>query len=92
MPNRGSLTFCVHALGLLWRQTPDIMLSIIHHPRAKYYSTVTDEELDKPEYKPETGDVRLVFRGTVGELRALMKAQQLDLEIGLSDDAQPSDN
>ena len=92
MPYRGSLTGCINQLGIMWRQTPNVMLSIISHPRAKYYSTVTDAELASPEYKPETGDVRLVFRGTIGELRALMKAPQLDMDIGLPKDAQPSDN
>ena len=92
MSYRGSLTQCIHQLGAAWRNSPELYLSIINHPRAKYYSTCTDEELAKPEYQPETGDCRLVFRGTIRELAVFMNHPQTDLIKELSAHAPETNN
>ncbi|KKM90350.1 hypothetical protein LCGC14_1239450 [marine sediment metagenome] len=92
MSYRGSLTQCIHHLGILWRQNQHPYLSIISHPRAKYYSTCTDDELDKPQYQPETGDCRLVFRGTLRELAVFMSHPQTNMIKELSTHAPKTDN
>jgi len=79
MSYRGSLQQCLTYLGDTWTLKDIEFLSILCHPRAKYYSVETDQGLSKPEYKPDTGDVRLVFRGTRGELRVFMNHPQQDL-------------
>lgn len=76
---RGSLTQCITYMGDTWRMKDITFLSVICHPRAKYYSVCTDEQLEKPEYEPDTGEVRLVFRGSKRELAVFMDHPQADL-------------
>lgn len=76
---RGSLTQCISYLGDSWKMKDIPYLSIINHPRAKYYSVCTDEQLADPQYAPDTGDVRLVFRGSRRELAVFMDHPQADL-------------
>lgn len=79
MSYRGSLQQCLTYLGDVWATNNIQFLSIICHPRAKYYSVVTDEQLADPQYAPDTGDVRLVFRGTRRELAVFMNHPQQDM-------------
>lgn len=79
MSYRGSLQQCLTYLGDCWKVKDIQFLSIICHPRAKYYSVCTDEQLESPQYAPDTGDVRLVFRGTRRELAVFMDHPQQDL-------------
>lgn len=79
MAYRGSLTSCITYVGDAFAVRDIPALGIIHHPRAKYYSVVTQDELASPEYQPDTGDVRLVWYGTRKELRMFLLHPQADL-------------
>jgi hypothetical protein len=79
MAYHGSLTGCITALGDIWARSKPHYLAVIHHPRAKYYSVATDEDLANPQYKPEYGDQRLVLRCTLAELRSIMTTNQTNL-------------
>lgn len=79
MSYRGSLQQCLTYLGDCWAHKDIPFLSIICHPRAKYYSVCTDEQLESPQYAPDTGEVRLVFRGSRRELSVFMNHPQQDL-------------
>lgn len=92
MSYRGSLSQCINQLGLFWSTSQEQFCSILCHVAAKYYTVATDDELDNPIYKPETGDVRLVFRGTRRELAAFMKHPQLDLINDLLNATPPNHN
>ena len=79
MAYRGSLQQCITYLFDCWKTKDIDFLAIICHPRAKYYSVCTDEQLAKPEYEPDTGEVRLVFRGTQREMKVFLDHPQRDL-------------
>lgn len=86
MAYRGSLTQCITYVGDCFAIKDIVALAILHHPRAKYYSVATQEELASPDYAPETGDVRLVWHGTRKELSMFLLHPQADFFRGkLSD-------
>lgn len=79
MSYRGSLQQCITYMFDAWKFKPIDFLAIICHPRAKYYSVCTDEQLENPQYAPDTGEVRLVFRGSRRELAVFLDHPQRDL-------------
>ena len=79
MTFRGSLRGCILELAHQFDLGNYTILSIICNPRGKYYSVMTDSQLeDKPETE-ESSHMRLVFRGTQKELRTFCKYEQLQL-------------
>ncbi len=69
MSYRGSLTQCIDMLGSMYGANETQWISIIQVPRGKYYKIMTDGELEIAELDPNDGDSRLVFRGTLKELK-----------------------
>ncbi len=81
---------------LLWMQSSfahdkDQMLSIIHCPRGKYYSLLTEEELLDYNNRDKSDEMRLVARLTNRELGQFHKHIEADLFLKETDAERKTD-
>jgi hypothetical protein len=87
---KGTLRQCVlEMLHLLDSKTYDF-LSILHYPRAKYYTVCSDSELQHNETDTSFGDVRIICRMTLREIHTFGSTEQLNLELGEFDNDRPA--
>lgn len=66
------------------------MLSIIHSPASKYYTLMTDDELESSPIEPKLHPDRLVLRCTPRELQTIRTTTQLNLNLETNNDT-PTD-
>ena len=87
---KGSLRQCIiEMLNLLDSKTYDF-LSILHYPRAKYYTVCSDSELQHDETDHTVGDVRIICRMKLTELHTFGSTEQLKLNLGETDNDCPA--
>lgn len=88
---RGSLKQCIAAAISAFSTMRFPTLSILAHPRGKYYSLCDDSELEQRKADDPTDSARLLFRGTFRELRTFLNTPQADLFPEDNPDAPPPD-
>jgi hypothetical protein len=79
MAKRGSLKFCIHAICSMWDSGHQGFLSVVCNPRGKYYTVMTDTDLDNKYNDQGEQSQRLVLRLTKKELHSILLTDQLTL-------------
>ena len=77
---RGSLPRCIDAMARELSRAEHLYLSIVHNPKGRYYTLLTEAELMAIAPGDDDGHNRLVLRLTWRELRqlSLCLSSQLD--------------
>jgi hypothetical protein len=76
---RGSLKKCIKTLEYQLTDGGHKQLSIVHCPRGKYYTVLTEDELLDYNNRPVSDQMRLLWRGTLGELKQFARLAPPDL-------------
>lgn len=79
MAHRGSLKFCINVICSMWDSGHQGLLSIVCNPRGKYYTVMTDTDLENKYNDQGEQSQRLVLRLTKKELHSIIQTDQLTL-------------
>lgn len=86
MPYRGTLKQCINCAVLNFTNNDFRLLYILHCPHGKYYTCATEEQATDLLISPASPEHRIVFHGTLAELKAFHGHDQLHLfDLGVSD-------
>jgi hypothetical protein len=81
MAHRGSLKSCINNAILILQSSSDQYINIVHSKTGSYYSVLTIAELIVAESKGKMDKHRLVFQGTLREIKEFVLTDQLSLNI-----------
>lgn len=84
MITRGSLAHCLASMAEQWAKGPQDYLSILHNPKGRYYTLLSEGELAAiTERDDQDGHNRLVLRCTATEYRAIAHTMNPNLSLPL---------
>jgi len=81
MATRGSLKQCVDFLLSSYTYNKHQYSTLLASENGNYYSVVTEDELLKMTDTGQEGKHRILFRGTLGELKAIARLGQTQRSI-----------